>query len=94
MTWVKSSYSTCNGTCAEVSWRKASASMNGGHCVEVAWRKATGSHANGNCVEAGPGEDGMVHVRDSKDPGGPQLQFAPSAWKAFTAGVSNGEFAQ
>ena len=28
---------------------------------------------------------GVVAVRDSKDPDGPALAFAPSDWEAFTA---------
>jgi hypothetical protein len=33
-----------------------------------------------------------VHVRDSKDPGGPTLSFSPTQWTAFTgfaAGVGD-----
>ncbi|MGC5331574.1 DUF397 domain-containing protein [Micromonospora sp. DT62] len=28
---------------------------------------------------------GVVGVRDSKDPAGPALTFAPAAWRAFVA---------
>jgi Domain of unknown function (DUF397) len=35
---------------------------------------------------------GVVAVRDSKDPGGPKLAFAPDEWLAFTAGIKAGEF--
>jgi hypothetical protein len=68
-----------------VTWRKASYSGdNGGGCVEVGvWRKATHSGGNGgNCVEVAKA-DTEVAVRDSKDPNGPRLSFAPSAWQAF-----------
>jgi len=50
----------------------------------VAWRKSTYSGDNGGtCVEVGIAAP-SVAVRDSKDPGGPQLAFASGAWKAFT----------
>ncbi len=33
-----------------------------------------------------------IAVRDSKDPGGPVLDFTPAEWRAFIAGVRDGEF--
>jgi hypothetical protein len=33
-----------------------------------------------------------VRVRDSKQPGGPALCFTWPEWKAFIAGVKEGEF--
>lgn len=36
--------------------------------------------------------DGMVGVRDSKNPTGSTLNFTPGEWEAFTAGVADGEF--
>jgi hypothetical protein len=78
------------------AWRKSSYSAgNGGACVEVAARRKS-SHSGGNggqCVEVAGRVPQGVAVRDSKDPGGPALTFAPSAWESFTAGVRNGEFA-
>lgn len=57
------------------------------------WRKATRSGAgNGGCVEVAFGEDGTVGVRDSKDRGGPVLEFTPYEWECFTGGVHDGEF--
>jgi hypothetical protein len=35
---------------------------------------------------------GVVAVRDSKDPDGPKLVFAPAQWDAFAAGVRDGQF--
>lgn len=46
------------------------------------WRKSRRSGASGSCVEAAPEPD-LVAVRDSKDPHGPALAFAPRAWRAF-----------
>jgi hypothetical protein len=34
----------------------------------------------------------MVVVRDSKNPTGPALVFAPGEWDAFTADVHGGDF--
>lgn len=59
----------------------------------AAWRKATYSTGNGGaCVEVASNLPGIVAVRDSKDPAGPALFFAPGAWDAFCAGVKSGEF--
>jgi hypothetical protein len=44
-------------------------------------------------VEVAAGGDGLVRVRDSKDPAGPVLAFAADEWAAFLRGVSGGEFA-
>jgi Domain of unknown function (DUF397) len=50
------------------------------------WRKSRHSGGNGNCVEAA--STGLVvAVRDSTDPEGPRLAFAPSAWRTFAAAV-------
>ena len=46
----------------------------------------------GDCVEVARNLPGAVAVRDSKDPGGPKLVFTPDEWRAFTAGVTAGEF--
>jgi hypothetical protein len=87
--WRKSSYSGDNGgNCVEVAnvWRKSSHSGdNGGDCVEVAnvWRKSSHSGDNGGaCIEVGT-TGRAVAIRDSKDPAGPALAFAPRSWQAF-----------
>jgi hypothetical protein len=54
------------------------------------WRKSSHSGNNG-CVEVLHGDD-RVAVRDSKDPSGPVLSFTPLEWRAFLAGVRDGEF--
>jgi hypothetical protein len=43
-------------------------------------------------VEVARNLPGIVAVRDSKDPDGPKLAFAPDQWVAFTAGIKAGEF--
>jgi hypothetical protein len=51
------------------------------------WRKATYSTGNGGaCVEAASLPN-AVAIRDSKDPHGPALTFAPAKWQAFTSDV-------
>ncbi|MDM4722924.1 DUF397 domain-containing protein [Micromonospora sp. WMMA1363] len=48
------------------------------------WRKSSHSGDEGACVEIAT-LPRKVGVRDSKDPGGPLLLFAPAAWAAFAA---------
>ena len=56
------------------------------------WRKSSRTVSSGNCVEVAANVWGVVAVRDSKDPDGPKLTFAPAEWDAFTAGVRDGQF--
>ncbi|MBY8884040.1 DUF397 domain-containing protein [Streptomyces sp. PTM05] len=58
-------------------WSKSSYSSNGGDCVEVA--------ANLTASQ------GVVPVRDSKDPEGPVLTFPAPAFSAFVNSIKNGE---
>jgi hypothetical protein len=55
----------------------------------IPWRKASYSSGNGGaCVEVGT-TGHAVAVRDSKDPDGPKLAFAPGSWHAFTSSVKS-----
>jgi hypothetical protein len=57
------------------------------------WRKSSYSGSNGgNCVEIAQVPDTAMAVRDSKDPDGPRLTFAPGIWRAFVAGAKAGQF--
>ncbi|WP_024804373.1 DUF397 domain-containing protein [Nocardia sp. BMG51109] len=56
------------------------------------WFKSSRSSDKDTCVEIAHLDGGMVGVRDSKNPNGPALVFAPGEWDAFTAGVNDGEF--
>lgn len=54
------------------------------------WHKSTYSDADGcvECAVAGP----VVGVRDSKDPGGPSLDFDFATWQAFVGDIKLGRF--
>ncbi|MFD3562646.1 DUF397 domain-containing protein [Streptomyces sp. NPDC058686] len=71
-----------------LNWFKSSYSgSEGGECLEVAydWRKSSYSgNEGGQCVEVAA-HPTAVHVRDSKNPGGPHFTVAPEAWAAFLA---------
>jgi Domain of unknown function (DUF397) len=56
------------------------------------WRKSSRSASSGNCAEVAANVPGVVAIRDSKNPDGPKLTFAPAEWDAFIAAVRNGEF--
>jgi hypothetical protein len=61
--------------------------------TRAVWRKSSYSSGNGGqCVEVARNLPGVIAVRDSKDPDGPELAFAPGEWRAFTAAVKAGEF--
>jgi hypothetical protein len=64
------------------AWRKSSYSAeDGSGFIEIAF--LSGSKA---------GSDHVIAMRDGSSPDGPTLIFTPDEWRAFTAGVSNGEF--
>ncbi|MFD7464100.1 DUF397 domain-containing protein [Streptomyces tendae] len=57
---------------------------SGHHASGLTWFKSSYSDGNegDSCVEIAT-EPTTVHVRDSKNIGGPQLAFAPAAWVGF-----------
>ncbi|MFF5975626.1 DUF397 domain-containing protein [Streptomyces sp. NPDC012769] len=73
---------------ADLAWFKSSYSGGeGGECLEVAyhWLKSSySSSEGGNCVEVAA-HPTTVHVRDSKNPDGPQLALAPAVWSSFVS---------
>ncbi|GAA5048489.1 DUF397 domain-containing protein [Nocardia callitridis] len=56
------------------------------------WFKSTRSDAAKECVEVAFLDEGVVGVRDSKNPTGPALVFTPEEWTTFTASVTAGPF--
>lgn len=60
---------------------------------EAQWRISSHSSGNGACVELAALPGGHVAVRDSTDRGRPALVFDAAEWKAFTAGMADGQFA-
>jgi Domain of unknown function (DUF397) len=66
---------------------------------ETTVRKSSYSEGvNSDCVEAGAGRivagegagSDVICARDSKNPGGPALTFAPAEWSGFIAEVKAG----
>ncbi|MEV8550080.1 DUF397 domain-containing protein [Streptomyces glaucescens] len=54
---------------------------------ELHWFKSTYSGGDGGeCVEVAA-DATAIHVRDSKERGGPRLAFTRSAWSGFVAGL-------
>ncbi|MFI9642539.1 DUF397 domain-containing protein [Micromonospora sp. NPDC051925] len=51
------------------------------------WRKSTRSNNGGNCVEVADNLSAVVGLRDSKDPTGSTLTFAPNAWATFIQSI-------
>ena len=48
----------------------------------IHWRKSSYSGDGSNCVEIATTPT-VIHVRDSKKPGGPSLAFPTAAWTCF-----------
>jgi hypothetical protein len=61
-------------------WRKSSYDGEGGS-IEIAFVSGSAD-----------GSDDVIAMRDGGNPDGPALIFTPDEWRAFTAGVNNGEF--
>ncbi|MEW2300845.1 DUF397 domain-containing protein [Streptomyces sp. NPDC006655] len=50
---------------------------------ELTWFKSTySSGSEGDCVEVAT-HPTTIHIRDSKNPQGPQLALSPAAWADF-----------
>jgi len=57
--------------------------MTSGDLSRADWRKSSYSSQSGNCVEVATNLLGTVVIRDSKNPGGPELTFTQDAWRTF-----------
>lgn len=66
--------------------------MSNSDLSQATWRKSTRSGGATNCVEVADGLPAIVAVRDSKNPAGPALTFAPGTWDAFTGAVKSGNY--
>jgi hypothetical protein len=51
---------------------------------QLIWRKALRSMNAGDCMEVAIA-NGKIFVRDSKNPGGPMLEYSAHAWHGFLA---------
>lgn len=56
------------------------------------WRKARISGQNGGCFEFADLDDGVIGVRDSKDPDGPVLHMTRHEMACMLHGAKAGEF--
>lgn len=56
------------------------------------WFKSSHSGGQTDCVEVAWLAEGAVGVRDSRDPAGPALIFAPGEWDSFASGLAGGLF--
>ncbi|MGW4092158.1 DUF397 domain-containing protein [Nocardia sp. NPDC004750] len=59
---------------------------------QAKWFKSSRSQAGKECVEVAFLGEGLVGVRDSKNPTGPALVFTPGEWNTFTTGITGGDF--
>lgn len=57
------------------------------------WRISSHSSGSGSCVELAALPAGYVAVRDSTDRSRPALIFDAAEWRAFVAGLADGQFA-
>lgn len=80
----------------EVSGRLVIRQMQLGVAVDqldgAVWRKSNRSGTQGECVEVSLNLPDIVAVRDSKDPNGPKLIFAPRKWASFVTAVREDSF--
>lgn len=60
--------------------------------TQARWFKSSRSTGARDCVEVAFLDGGQVGVRDSKNPTGPALVFAPAEWDSFTTDASTGRF--
>ena len=60
--------------------------------TQTEWIKASASGDQGTCAELRRAADGMIELRDDKEPGGPILRFTADEVRALFDGVTKGEF--
>jgi hypothetical protein len=91
--WRKSTYSGPDGaSCLEVAGETSPTQRPGTPSDD--WRKSTHRGPDGaGCVEAGAPSATFVAIRDSKNPGGPELVFTAAEWGTFLDEVKHGRIA-
>ncbi|MFI7276479.1 DUF397 domain-containing protein [Streptomyces sp. NPDC049879] len=65
--------------------RRTSQTAKDASALPVTWRKSSHSNGQSACVEVASNLLGVVPVRDSKTPSGPQLLFGAPSWRAFVS---------
>jgi hypothetical protein len=68
---------------------KSVSKVDSGHSG-ITWCKASRSVGNGECVEISS-HQGVVSIRDSKNPGGPVLTYPTKAFRAFLYATKRGD---
>ncbi len=53
----------------------------------IQWKKSSACLGGSQCVEVAQLPDGLVGVRDSKDPAGPALAFSAQEWDGFVVAL-------
>jgi hypothetical protein len=72
--------------------------VRGMDLTSAVWRKSAHGEGDGGSIEIAfvpgskEGSDHVIAMRDGSNPDGPALIFTPDEWRAFTAGVNDGEF--
>lgn len=69
-----------------------STATTAGRLSDAVWRKSTFSNPSGNCVELADLSNGLVAVRNSRDPEGAVLVYTRPEIDAFLRGAKSGEF--
>ncbi|MEU0957205.1 DUF397 domain-containing protein [Streptomyces niveus] len=59
--------------------------------ADEGWFKSSFSANGGNCVEV-RFDEGVAHVRNTRNRTGPMVAFNRAEWEAFLLGAWNGEF--
>lgn len=59
--------------------------------TDAKWFESSRSSGDGACVEVAITSEGVA-VRDTKDRDGGTQLYTPEEWRAFVAGVKDGEF--
>lgn len=63
----------------------------GPHFNNALWRKGGRSEATANCIEVAT-VNGVIGVRDSKNPGKAVLASSSCQWESFMQSVKQGKF--